>query len=1068
MIWFLTAVFSLLLVVPAHAEDPPAAKKCIPSGFCVGDPIVSGYDGKKGIITDFEYNSAKIKFESGEISGQPTEYLGLAREGACLSGKPSFCVGKYALLKDDWGGVETKILAITNSYGGTVTAGVPDKTTPGGERIQRFYTDSFDPETYAAPSSKKALGYYEKCAGDICPGATGYAEVKWGTYSKVTVLGTNSRGDQVKVTGDGLTTPLAIYTSMLALDKPGECSKLIADACVGTYGNYRDLAGNMVSHQVVAVNRNGNVLISDKGRLVFADASAYFHFTKEPAPNTPPPPFLEKCLGKICPGDTGYYGYSPPMKVKILGTDESGRLLRGKIEGRPGIETLHPGTITIDKPGLCSDSHPVICVGSFASGPEGSFEILAIHPASQLMALKQHGELIVRDFYGFTSFSKTAPPPYVEKCVKDICPGMEEYFTASSEGFKVKVLGTDDSGLYVRGTVEGKPGVRTFSPDALMNHKPGTCSSYSTKICVGAFANRADDKGKIFSEPVVAISPGRGYFLVSSGDKLVLRDSYAYRSFTPTPAPPYVAECLNSWCPGNEVYGFNGGIPVKGKVVGRVFDSHISIQPDDGGEVVNTYHHSLASAKPGTCSQNWKDACVGSYLITELEGVPSAVRIVAVSNAQDTLVIEENGKLFRFPIPYGATFTKNRPPRASYRWVIENGAVLGCQEDIEYFPSEDPVCKTADAPASVECTGRRTSELVKDIKACRQKLPVGNGWIKHGETLLCASLLETEVDGKKKNLVLDWLNDAECSHKWFLLDESNCDFTRAGRFDFHPNNKFGLGDLIPEIMNLKEKETIPAEVYKKHDSKKIALTIHYKMYKDYEQTTANLAKNPNYDFLDGTAIQLAFWDKYLDSIVAKGFLNQHEVFTTSGCLCPENRAKAEDNMLGYKLEPSYQKDASNLVNKVRPKYSLLGLQTGDINDMPVTGTNSSPIKASHYGNIVAVMNHEVKDRTTFTMTDSLGIAENSKTEKLKKLRTTRYLSDESLRSESDTYVEAQVWGELKMSDVHHFLINCGNKDPLPAATMTKLKALGKDIFACQHKKDRSGTIIRFVEGDKIP
>lgn len=253
-------------------------------------------------------------------------------------------------------------------------------------------------------------------------------------------------------------------------------------------------------------------------------------------------------------------------------------------------------------------------------------------------------------------------------------------------------------------------------------------------------------------------------------------------------------------------------------------------------------------------------------------------------------------------------------------------------------------------------------------------------------------------------------------------------------------------DAIPEIVHLKNGETVPHSLFGKFDSRKIARSLNYKIYQDREMAEAEkTGADAAYDYEGDSLIELAFPEKYLDSIAQNGFLNQHQLGHTQGVPCPSCRAEREDIMLGYKLEEIYMPGIDNPVNKVRPKYAFLILP-----GLPPESSLTEDL-SSMYGNDFAVMKDDVKDRTTFTVGDSLAEAKTASD-----THTLRFSSKTPLSNENNryhTYVEAQIWGELTFADVEYVIVGCFS--PSDPVFIAKLKALGKRVFSCRKTQGRT-------------
>lgn len=260
--------------------------------------------------------------------------------------------------------------------------------------------------------------------------------------------------------------------------------------------------------------------------------------------------------------------------------------------------------------------------------------------------------------------------------------------------------------------------------------------------------------------------------------------------------------------------------------------------------------------------------------------------------------------------------------------------------------------------------------------------------------------------------------------------------------------------LVPEILNLQNGDTVPQEIYKKYSPNLIAASLVQRLH-NTKETKAN-SENPNYDFQAHTLLQLKFNDKYVNSIKQSCFLNQHQVNHSDGLLNQNRRANIEDSLIGIDLENSYKGGTSNLVNTVRPKYGFLGFEKD-------TNGQQRNRFSRQYGNIVAVLKNEVKDRTTFTQVDSLDGNMNSDGDVVYgniqaysfKYRSRSVLPRIKDPVADEDYWEVQVWGTLCMSDVDYFLINCPGDNKVSQNSLTTLKSIGLPVYKCEFVSDRS-------------
>lgn len=280
---------------------------------------------------------------------------------------------------------------------------------------------------------------------------------------------------------------------------------------------------------------------------------------------------------------------------------------------------------------------------------------------------------------------------------------------------------------------------------------------------------------------------------------------------------------------------------------------------------------------------------------------------------------------------------------------------------------------------------------------------------------------------------------------FFLKRESHnkCDFlsyeVRGGvpQVGFNIANITGLS--IPKaILSLEHREQIPSNLYIDYSVNKLAQSLILRKHRLSENQSI---RDFHYDFINDTKIAIAFSEKYAAGIISKGFLNQHQIKRSNGAFAPVFRADLEDRLIGHELSPAYRADKEK-VNRLRPKYAFL-IMDKIKRDM---GLNSI---LPNYGNIYAILNKSAKSRSTFTAGDSLDMRATYKDAKTFFFRSRQPLK---LR---DVYFEAQIWGELDMKDVNHFLVNCSHTPNISQNTISLLKRTGLPVHQCKTEAEGS-------------
>lgn len=392
-------------------------------------------------------------------------------------------------------------------------------------------------------------------------------------------------------------------------------------------------------------------------------------------------------------------------------------------------------------------------------------------------------------------------------------------------------------------------------------------------------------------------------------------------------------------------------------------------------------------------------------------------------------------------------------PKGQFQWVVESGSAMGCVLSLDRNTGDNTACnKLPFLP--IQCIGSANRAQIKASQFCATKLRTVFRWLddkaeKCGEF----AILEEEKDKP-----LFYLNETEkslCGYTWVTKIEKNefMFYRDAGRHFFHPLSRLSLNNLTSSIANLTELDPIPLESYSQ-PSREVGAALVYKIYEEKEKDSKE--KFATFNPLENSEIQIAFKIKHLSSIVQNGFLNQFQTGTTGGSQCLDCRKKEEDRLIGRKIEPEnddgsgQETDAQTTarINEVRPKYAFL---------MP-DGSASERVELGHrygdsfYGEVIAILKPQVKDRATFTTKDSLFTGGDKTFDH--SLRRTFKSPMKTPDFPGNQYWEAQIWGSLRIDeDVNYFLWNCFSYlgSVMKQGTETdleKLKALGKPVYEC--------------------
>lgn len=177
--------------------------------------------------------------------------------------------------------------------------------------------------------------------------------------------------------------------------------------------------------------------------------------------------------------------------------------------------------------------------------------------------------------------------------------------------------------------------------------------------------------------------------------------------------------------------------------------------------------------------------------------------------------------------------------------------------------------------------------------------------------------------------------------------------------------------VIPEVMRLKDGDSLPKDLYDRYDSRLIAASL-VARYHRADEKDGN-SKNPEFDFQKNSLIEMEFDSKLVDSIQEHGFLNAHQVQKTwvgdassvDGGNYRNTRALLESGFLKVQLNgDAFQADVNNPASTLLPKYSLLSF-----NKDPDGEKHLALLGQGGYGTAVAVFNDEIKNRTTMTPGD---------------------------------------------------------------------------------------------------
>jgi hypothetical protein len=255
--------------------------------------------------------------------------------------------------------------------------------------------------------------------------------------------------------------------------------------------------------------------------------------------------------------------------------------------------------------------------------------------------------------------------------------------------------------------------------------------------------------------------------------------------------------------------------------------------------------------------------------------------------------------------------------------------------------------------------------------------------------------------------------------------------------------------LLPEFLNIPFNSTdMPPESEQaiksgKFDLKKVAVSLvqRKRLFQDRWKRAGEEVDVPD-SFprsCDDVEILSFFPEQHIDSLIKDGQLNMHQTGESRGLTQLTIRAKAENSMIGIKLESVHDANPKSPMHYLRPKYGL-------VNFPRPCGVRMNPNRLLIYGQVIVVYNDIVKARTMYSYGDSLfsfcHYAAGELSEFLEPHSMLEFGPPEKKAYWDVRYVEAQIWGPIDLSDIREFRIPAERKDLLE-----KLKKAGKPIYA---------------------
>lgn len=250
-----------------------------------------------------------------------------------------------------------------------------------------------------------------------------------------------------------------------------------------------------------------------------------------------------------------------------------------------------------------------------------------------------------------------------------------------------------------------------------------------------------------------------------------------------------------------------------------------------------------------------------------------------------------------------------------------------------------------------------------------------------------------------------------------------------------PDKKVIVPISIPEVLNLSHGEHIPIEIINKYSPTDIARNLVRRLDRNNQSIISK--KNDGFNPLKETDVVMFFRAEDFQNILKKGFLNYHQIGNTRGDSSFTIRANKEDEFLGLNIENggygSFVREKlmelvelgrmdqkakvlrqANLMspyNRIRAKYAYLFVTNKDIDI-------GNTVFRNQYGHYGAVFKNEVKSRSTWTPSDSLGVSGHHVYTFQDHFVQIKAFQDMFAKY----YFEIQIWGDLRISDVAYWVV----------------------------------------------
>jgi hypothetical protein len=512
----------------------------------------------------------------------------------------------------------------------------------------------------------------------------------------------------------------------------------------------------------------------------------------------------------------------------------------------------------------------------------------------------------------------------------------------------------------------------------------------------------------------------------------------------PAPAPPKVCDAKNEVCVGDAIVVpfLKDGKIISGTVLAINHDGSYSVQESDG-KTRNETHNDIGFSSGGACTKAAGICVAETVHYKPMPKSPNELvyavffggRIAVVDPRHpDKAYIEDSSN-------FSVVNTKY------LGWVYQlNGGTRQAAGCIEKDTKNPAYSRVADLSECEKALGSRLHWSEKDRQCsfitndgvfiaaktpndCATSPDAQYYWLNEGAGQCAAASAEGDF--------ISAVDASKCSGSTLTCLKGSGVLASSSTAMIEGT----MYHLIPQILDLKNGQTVPSAIYKEYSPDLIAASMVDRFHLRNEASD-NVAK-PAEDFPDNALVQMYINSTDLASIRKDGFLNEHQTGTSGGTMDPALRAQSEDKYIRLNLEPTYVDGIKNPVNDVRAKYSFLSFYRDS------TGQEHSTFD-NQYGNIIVTFKDEIKDRSTFTPGDSLSDVGNAGFT----VYTFKYRSNSPIQL-VDSYWETQIWGNLTLADVKYFLINCPGSAGLSDDEMAQLKKTGIPVYQCVTSNDSS-------------